>query len=659
MRSLKRAAFQVLALCSAASCSGDFIDVLDTDLSISPYLNIPVGQVKVTMANVVPDTGLVSQDSNRFFIRYSIDSALTIYADSLLPEIPSIAFSDSSDISNVTLPNFSQGADLTLSEFGPTSTLSGGLMVFPPLGPVYGGSQALQGNSPICSATISQGSVALTVGNSWPVPVQLSVALVNNANGTTVTNFVFPLIMPGGSASQTKSLIGKTFSNNMSFEIVNVQSPGSSGSPVPYTPNDQITFLIQSNNLDVSSGSVVFPQSQLFASSDFFDFNLPTGIRLQEITVKRAVLRYDLAMPLNGLVKTDITIPYSDNFGSAFGFSINSAPGVPATGRVVLQNVRIDLSKSPGTPFNRLPFEIESNIVGSTSCVGFNANDELRYLFELDSIELDAVVGQFGSYELTLEEEFSLDDLNVGLEFDELVFYHPKLKIDFKNSVGIPVFVDLDLKSINKYGTHVESNSNFPVPYPTQNTFPLLREGSLVVQPDSTVPFIVLPNQDLTVSVEAKVRSTGSPVPPHFVQLGENLNVGISLIQESRFSVSNLRYRDTVNVDGPDSSVVADLLEAFWGVSYVNSLPLDVALDLIALDENGSQLFTKSISVAGSEGQTKVDLDAADIQKLTQLNRLVWSVRFDSSGVSGLVLNADDGMILDLSLGGRIKLEVL
>jgi hypothetical protein len=104
---------------------------------------------------------------------------------------------------------------------------------------------------------------------------------------------------------------------------------------------------------------------------------------------------------------------------------------------------------------------------------------------------------------------------------------------------------------------------------------------------------------------------------------------------------------------------VADLLEAFWGVSYVNSLPLDVALDLVALDENGSQLFTKSISVAGSEGQTKVDLDATDIQKLTQLNRLVWSVRFDSSGVSGLVLNADDGMILDLSLGGRIKLEVL
>jgi hypothetical protein len=199
-------------------CSGDFIDVLDTDLSISPYVNIPLGTVRVNMGNVVPDSGVVSQDSNVFFVKYEVDSALTLYSDSLLPELPAISFSDSADVSNVTLPSFSQSADLTLGEFGPTANLNGGLFVFPPLGPVYGGNQTLQGNSPVCSAVLSQGSVTLTVTNSWPIPVQISVALVNNANGTTVTNFIFPPVLPGGSASQTKSLIGKSFSNNMSFK---------------------------------------------------------------------------------------------------------------------------------------------------------------------------------------------------------------------------------------------------------------------------------------------------------------------------------------------------------------------------------------------------------------------------------------------------------
>jgi hypothetical protein len=180
----------------------------------------------------------------------------------------------------------------------------------------------------------------------------------------------------------------------------------------------------------------------------------------------------------------------------------------------------------------------------------------------------------------------------------------------------------------------------------------------LVVQPDSTVPFIVLPNQDLKVSIEAKVRSSGSPNPPHFVQLGEDMNVGISLIQESRFGVSNLRYRDTVQVQGPDSTVVSNLLEAFWGVQYKNGLPLDIELDLFALDENGILLFDKSIMIIGTEGESKVDLDSVDISKLSQLDKLVWNVRFDSS-VGNNLLNASDTLELELSLGGRIKIEVL
>ena len=641
------------------ACSGDFLNLSDTDLSISPFLNVPLGTVNITMSNVVPDTGLVSQDSNRFFISYKLDSALTVFADSLIPELPAIQFSDSADLANVVLPNFSQGADLTLGEFGPTANLNGGIFIFPPLGPVYGGSQTLQGNSPVCSAVLSQGTVTLTVTNSWPIPVQLSLALVNNSNGVTVTNFVFPQILPGASATQTKSLVGKTFSNNMSFEIINVQSPGSGGSPVPYSSSDEISFVLQSNSIEVTSGSVVFPQSQLFTSSDFYDFGLANGIRLKKIFVKRAVIRYQVSMPIDGIVETDITIPFSDNFGAPFGFTINSTPGLPSIGRAVLQNVAVDLSKSPGNPYNRLPFEIESYIMSASNCVGFDANDELNFQFELDSIELDAVEGQFGSYDIALEQQINLDDLGAGFEFDEMIFYGPKLSIDFKNSIGIPVFVDLELKSTNSYGTHSVSESNFPVPFPEENVFPLLREGSLVVQPDTAVPFLVFPNQDLDVAVTAKIRSTGNPNPPHFVQLGEDLNVGIGVVQESRFSISNLRFRDTVGVSGPDSSVLASLLEAFWGVSYQNQLPLDVVLELMALDSGGSVLFAKSLDLVGLEGETKLELDQVEILSLANLEQLVWNVRFDSSASGEKVLNATDALILNLSLGGRYRIEVL
>lgn len=659
MRIVKTNGILIFGSIVLSGCSGDFLNLSDTDLSISPFLNVPLGTVNITMSNVVPDTGLVSQDSNRFFISYKIDSALTVFADSLIPELPAIQFSDSADLANVVLPNFSQAADLTLGEFGPTANLNGGIFIFPPLGPVYGGSQTLQGNSPVCSAILSQGTVTLTVTNSWPIPVQLSLALVNNSNGLTITNFIFPSILPGSSSSQTKSLIGKTLSNNMSFEIISVQSAGSGGSPVPYSSSDEVSFVLQSNNIEVSSGSVVFPQSQLFTSSDFYDFGLANGIRLKKIFVKRAVIRYLVSMPINGIVETDITIPFSDNFGAPFGFTINSTPGLPSTGRAVLQNVAIDLSKSPGNPYNRLPFEIESYIISASNCVGFDANDELNFQFELDSIELDAVEGQFGSYDIELEQQINLDDLGVGFEFDEMIFFGPKLSIDFKNSIGIPVFVDMELKSTNYYGTHSVSESDFPVPFPQENVFPLLREGSLVVQPDSSVPFLVFPNQNLDVAVTAKIRSTGNPNPPHFVQLGEDLNVGIGIVQESRFSISNLRFRDTVGVSGPDSSVLANLLEAFWGVSYQNQLPFDVVLELTALDAGGSVLFAKSIDLVGLEGETKLELDQVEILSLANLEQLVWNVRFDSPDSGDNVLNATDSLILNLSLGGRYRIEVL
>ena len=640
-------------------CSGEFINISDTELSISPYLNLPIGSVEMSMGDVVPDTGFISQDSNFFLVKYSVDSALTLFADSLLPSLPPLVVQDSSDVANVVLPSFSQSADLTLGEFGPTSNLSGGLFVFPPLGPIYGGSQALQGNSPVCSATISQGSASLTVTNSWPVPVQISVALVNNLNGTTVTNFVFPPILPGGSASQTKSLIGKTFSNNMSFEIVNVQSPGSSGSPVPYTPNDQITFFIQTNNLEVNSGSVVFPQSQLFASSDFYDFGLPSGVQLQEVFIKRAVIRYGIEVPINGLVSTSVSIPFSDNFGSPFGFTINSTPGLAGTGRVVLQNVRVDLSKMPGIPYNRLPLEVESNIVSTSSCVGFSTSDELSYRFELDSIELDAVVGQFGSYDLNIEETFNFNNLNLGLDYDQIVFYGPELSIDFENSIGIPVFIDLGLKSTNTFGVHQEQVTNFPVSYPTTNGFPLVRESSLVVQPDTATPFIVLPSQTLDVDIKAKIRSTGNPTPPHFIQLGEDMNINVNLVQKSRFSVENLRYLDTVEVSITDTTILSDIIEAFWGMAYQNGLPFSIDIDIKALDVNKGLLFNKVLEINGSEGEARVDLTAQDIGALVDIRYIVWALRFDSSTNGDKSLNVDDKLKLNLSLGARLKLDVL
>jgi len=82
-------------------------------------------------------------------------------------------------------------------------------------------------------------------------------------------------------------------------------------------------------------------------------------------------------------------------------------------------------------------------------------------------------------------------------------------------------------------------------------------------------------------------------------------------------------------------------------------------LELIALDAGGSVLFAKALDLVGLEGETKLELDQVEILSLANLEQLVWNVRFDSPDSGDNVLNATDSLILNLSLGGRYRIEVL
>jgi hypothetical protein len=180
-----------------------------------------------------------------------------------------------------------------------------------------------------------------------------------------------------------------------------------------------------------------------------------------------------------------------------------------------------------------------------------------------------------------------------------------------------------------------------------------------VVQPDTATPFIVLPSQTLDVDIKAKIRSTGNPTPPHFIQLGEDMNINVNLVQKSQFSVENLRYLDTVEVSITDTTILSDIIEAFWGMAYQNGLPFSIDIDIKALDVNKGLLFNKVLEINGSEGEARVDLTAQDIGALVDIRYIVWALRFDSSTNGDKSLNVDDKLKLNLSLGARLKLDVL
>ena len=89
------------------ACTGEYLGIDDISGTLKSNYNVPIGNVSLLLSdafdNAVP---ALDSDTSSFFLEQRIDSALTIYADSLLPEMPDFGIVDSFSIGNVTLPNF-------------------------------------------------------------------------------------------------------------------------------------------------------------------------------------------------------------------------------------------------------------------------------------------------------------------------------------------------------------------------------------------------------------------------------------------------------------------------------------------------------------------------------------------------------------------------
>ncbi len=80
--------------------------------------------------------------------------------------------------------------------------------------------------------------------------MSMGIDIVDTLTNTTILTYNFNSISGGGgTASQSKSLVGITLPSSMGFSITSVNSPGSNSNSVAIDVQDQITFDIAGNNL--------------------------------------------------------------------------------------------------------------------------------------------------------------------------------------------------------------------------------------------------------------------------------------------------------------------------------------------------------------------------------------------------------------------------
>lgn len=668
---MKRGVILFLLLAILSNCSNEYVGIDALDIAIGPDINFPIGTVDMTLGNVVGNLGMETQsDSTGIYLETRLDSVATIYADSLFPEIPVASIVDSFAMGTVQLPQFQLQNGMSLSQFGNAAggtvaamvnSLNGTTQPFPPLGPASGGTYPTLGTSPVCEALLTSGSTSLQITNNWPVPVSLNVVLYDLTNGAVVTSFQFTNVPSGSTQSQTKSLVGKTISGNLVFDIVSVNTPGSSGASVYINTSEEIIMNMSMSGLEAESGSVYFPTSELSTSADYMTFPMPSGVQLSKILVESANLVYKITSPLQTVVTTDLTMPNSNDGFGEYSIQINSGPLLPDTGTIVMTNVELDLTSNPNSSYNSLGYIVHSFLADISNCIEFDQSENLTFEFSIQDMKIKGIEGYLGQF--SFQDSSSIDIDSIGdLSFDYLSFYEPEVDFEITNGLGIPLFFSLDLESQNQFGKFSQNVSNFPISYPTEYIYPLERISVMEIRPSASDPFISLPNNSLKFEFGADIVSTFQQNAfENFIYKGEDLNANVILRQKTNIALSNLVISDTIDLGGPlDTSGFYRLDSLFLTISYSNNLGMEMETTLDFIDSADSIVMTKPMALLDGIGESKIGLSKTEIGELSKVSKISIGLKLSTVGLpESVTLFPESSILMNLSLGGKLKVKII
>jgi len=310
------------------------------------------------------------------------------------------------------------------------------------------------------SATMTSGTISLTLTNGLPVPVsaasgadQLQISLEDPASGSVVALFVFPEVPAGGSSVQTFDLAGTTLPGDIRVRMQG-GSQGSSGLVVNVNGSDSIEIEAQFTNLVVSSAEAVIGQ-QTFETS--FETELPADYELEMAVISSGSVQLDVTngmpVPCQAVMTwnklQDLSSgPLSVVFDLAAGQSLSQV--VDFSGYIL---------SSSGDPITSLVADVDITTPGSEgSSVTLSAGDGLTADLMGGTISFNSVTGLVPNYSVPIDP--ILEEIDLPDEMDGLELVAASMVMHVTNSAGLPADLALTLQGTSSSGNVVTMEVN-------------------------------------------------------------------------------------------------------------------------------------------------------------------------------------------------------
>ncbi len=336
---------------------------------------------------------------------------------------------------------------------------------------------------------LTEGKMSVNLNNKYGVPVSCELVVYTDSLGNEVElgTFEFTNIAPGSLGKDVVTFNTTYLGSSISFEFKSFELGAQSDANIDLT--DIISFDIAFENIVASEGRAEVPEQTITVDSLVYvgvhDENQNRKLRYLEI--EEGLINYKITSTI------DLATDFSTQFISMMhnGDTVTKHAKLDKNTPVVqsdwdLADHILDLTQNPTQAYNQMPIRLNYTVQTGNEKISFGPSQNINIQFtNKDSLVFSYIEGNYGK---THEElfsdtvEFNIDEFIKNFSTGEMTFYEPKLKLEFKNPIGIEGILKLNLIGENSNGEKIDlfagHNNEFKIAAPSCDS---VKEGLGVV----------------------------------------------------------------------------------------------------------------------------------------------------------------------------------
>lgn len=440
------------------------------------------------------------------------------------------------------------------------------------------------------------------VKNGFPVAIKnLHFQVRNLTSGVVVVDDYIDSIPARDSLYRLYNLGGKHVEGSFTFEVINFDTPGSYGVPVPIDTNDLFELNFRIFGLKASSATAVFPSIDILTSTEDVTQNIPGGAKLTYIEAEEGILH----VVINSSVQEGLNLTYKlegayDKDGRplvVYTF-VPPAPigALSSVNRTYdLKGYSIDLTGKYHNTFNTYTQTIAARIDSSGILRTITSSDSLRISFYLEKIKPKLIKGYAGNDTISVGPASTAFNFLGALKSGTIGLNDVKLSLNIENGIGVNGILNISDFTVKKGASAVSlvaptvMNHDISVskatefPYAPSNTDILLNKSNSNIKN----LFELLPN-NLEYAMKVYVNPSGDDgTYQDFVNASSRLNVNLNMEIPLNLVANNLTLIDTMDFAlGSTIEQIQSIKSGALNLIANNGYPLQATLTYIIYDDN-------------------------------------------------------------------------